>query len=95
MELSLISFLPGKFKLIKCNVFLIYLQVVTTVMGTGDSRDLSCTSISCSNGQAVKQKLLAPKALASSPDGAIYVADYNLIRKITPDGLVSSLLKLK
>ena len=79
----------------QCVIFLYYLQVVTTLMGTGDSRDLSCTSISCSNGQAVKQKLLAPKALASSPDGAIYVADYNLIRKITPDGLVSSLLKLK
>lgn len=64
-------------------------------MGTGDPRDLSCTTISCSNGQAVKQKLLAPKALTSAPDGAIYVADYNLIRKITPDGLVTSLLKLK
>ena len=70
-------------------------QVVTTVMGTGDPRDLTCTNPACSNGQAVKQKLLAPKALASAPDGAIYVADYNLIRKITPDGLVSSLLKLK
>ena len=64
-------------------------------MGTGDPRDLTCTNTGCSNGQAVKQKLLAPKALASAPDGAIYVADYNLIRKITPDGLVSSLLKLK
>ena len=64
-------------------------------MGNGDPRDLSCTKTGCSNGQAVKQKLLAPKALASAPDGAVYVADYNLIRKITPDGMVSSLLKLK
>ena len=64
-------------------------------MGNGDSRDLGCTSTSCSNGQATKQKLLAPKALATAPDGAIYVADYNLIRKISPDGVVSSLLKLK
>ena len=77
-------------------VYFVYIfQVVTTVMGTGDPRDLTCTNPACSNGQAVKQKLLAPKALASAPDGAIYVADYNLIRKITPDGLVSSLLKLK
>ena len=75
--------------------FVYIFQVVTTVMGTGDPRDLTCTNPACSNGQAVKQKLLAPKALASAPDGAIYVADYNLIRKITPDGLVSSLLKLK
>ena len=75
--------------------FVCIFQVVTTVMGTGDPRDLTCTNPACSNGQAVKQKLLAPKALASAPDGAIYVADYNLIRKITPDGLVSSLLKLK
>ena len=76
-------------------LFLYIFQVVTTVMGTGDPRDVTCTNPACSNGQAVKQKLLAPKALASAPDGAIYVADYNLIRKITPDGLVSSLLKLK
>ena len=75
--------------------FVYIFQVVTTVMGTGDPRDLTCTNPACSNGQAVKQKMLAPKALASAPDGAIYVADYNLIRKITPDGLVSSLLKLK
>ena len=78
-----------------CVSFVYIFQVVTTVMGTGDPRDLTCTNPACSNGQAVKQKLLAPKALASAPDGAIYVADYNLIRKITPDGLVSSLLKLK
>ena len=32
----------------------------------------------CSNGQAVKQKLLVPIALALAQDGAIYVADYNL-----------------
>ena len=64
-------------------------------MGTGDPRDLGCITTTCSNGDAVNQKLLAPKALASAPDGAVYVADYNLIRKITPNGMVSSLLKLK
>ena len=64
-------------------------------MGNGNARDLSCTSTGCSNGRAPAQKLLAPKALASAPDGALYIADYNLIRKISPDSTVTSLLKLK
>ncbi len=64
-------------------------------MGNGNARELSCVTTSCSNGNAIEQRLLAPKALASAPDGALYIADYNLIRKINPDSTVSSLLKLK
>ena len=41
------------------------------------------------------KKLLAPKALASAPDGSIYIADYDLVRRITPDGEITSILKLK
>ena len=70
-------------------------QVVTTIMGNGDPRSLDCSTTTCLNGSADKQKLLAPKALASAPDGALYVADYNLIRKISPDLNVVTLLKLK
>ena len=65
-------------------------------MGTGGTRSLDClASGDCPNGPALKQKLLGPKALASAPDGSVYVADYNLIRRITPNGEASTMLKLK
>ena len=66
-------------------------------MGNGEQRPLDCISTSdCPNNAPAKNlKLLAPKALASAPDGAIYIADYNLIRRIAPDGEISNLLLLK
>ena len=64
-------------------------------MGTGDQRAMDCVSAECTNGPADKQKLLAPKSITASPDGALYVADYNLIRKISPDSTVKTILKLK
>ena len=54
-------------------------------MGNGDQRPMDCVSPECSNGPAEKQKLLGPKSITASPDGALYVADYNIIRKISPD----------
>ncbi len=70
-------------------------------MGTGEQRPLDCiASGDCATqsgpgAMAVKQRLLAPKALASGPDGSIYLADYDLIRRVTPDGQASTLLRLK
>ena len=71
------------------------LKVVTTIMGNGEQRSMDCTSAVCTNGPAEKQKLLAPKSLTASPDGALYIADYNIIRKINPDSTVKTILKLK
>ena len=72
------------------------LQVVTTVMGDGEQRPVDCPggADGC-DGPALRQRLLAPKAVAAAPDGSVYVADYNLLRRITPDGMVTSLLRLK
>ena len=66
-------------------------------MGDGEQRALDCASAGeCANASpALKQKLLAPKALASAPDGSIYIADYDLVRRITADGEISSILRLK
>lgn len=66
-------------------------------MGSGEQRSLTCLSEgSCSNGQpAIRQNLLAPKSLAAGADGSVYMADYDLIRRIQPDGTVDTLLKLK
>lgn len=61
-------------------------------MGDGHQRPLICNDC---EGQASKQRLLAPVALATSPDGSIFVGDFNLVRKILTDGNVKTLVKLK
>lgn len=62
-------------------------------MGDGRQRALECSK-DCS-GTAVKQRLLAPVALVSAPDGSIFVGDFNLVRKINTDGTVRTIVKLK
>lgn len=68
-------------------------RVIITTMGDGRQRELECGD-ECS-GVASKQRLLAPVALAAAPDGSIFVGDFNLVRKITPDGTVRTVVKLK
>ncbi|KAG8175100.1 hypothetical protein JTE90_024602 [Oedothorax gibbosus] len=67
-------------------------KLLLTTMGTGIRRPLDCDS-AC-NGTAKGQMLLAPVALASAPDGSVYVGDFNLIRKITVEGMVSTVVQL-
>ena len=77
------------------NIYLKYKPlVVTTLMGDGQQRSLDCPDSEC-NGPAVKRSLLGPKSLAVAPDGSVFVADHNLIRRITPEGIVTTLLQLK
>ncbi|CAL8261650.1 unnamed protein product [Lota lota] len=66
--------------------------VVSTVMGNGRRRSISCPSC---NGQAQGNKLLAPVALAWGVDGSLYVGDFNYIRRIHPSGNVSSVMELR
>ncbi|XP_034946583.1 teneurin-m isoform X3 [Chelonus insularis] len=66
-------------------------RVILTTMGDGHQRPLDCYEC---DGQASKQRLLAPVALAASPDGSIFVGDFNLIRKILVDGTVRTVVRL-
>jgi hypothetical protein len=76
------------------NIYLKYKPlVVTTLMGTGSPRPLECPD--CNGPAATGRPLLAPKSLAVGPDGSLYVADHNLIRRIGADGMVTTLLQLK
>jgi teneurin len=61
-------------------------RMIETIMGDGHQRNLECSEC---DGQAIKQRLLAPVALAAASDGSIYVGDFNYIRKISTDGIVS------
>ncbi|XP_061686583.1 teneurin-3 isoform X6 [Syngnathoides biaculeatus] len=66
--------------------------VITSIMGNGRRRSISCPSC---NGQAEGNKLLAPLALACGADGSVYVGDFNYIRRIFPSGNVTSVMELR
>lgn len=66
-------------------------RVILTSMGDGHQRPLDCSDC---DGVATKQRLLAPVALASGPDGSLYVGDFNYIRRIKTDGTVKTIVKL-
>lgn len=61
-------------------------------MGDGHQRPLECSDC---DGQAYRQRLLAPVALATAPDGSIFVGDFNLVRRIMTDGTVRTVVRLK
>ncbi|XP_048511845.1 teneurin-a isoform X2 [Athalia rosae] len=68
-----------------------YPRTVKVVMGTGLQRNLTCQDC---NGLAKDARLLTPVALTSGPDGSIYVGDFNLVRRITPEGNINTVLIL-
>ncbi|XP_036083067.1 teneurin-1 isoform X2 [Rousettus aegyptiacus] len=65
--------------------------VISTIMGNGHQRSVACTNC---NGPAYNNKLFAPIALASGPDGSVYVGDFNFVRRIFPSGNSVSILEL-
>ena len=67
-------------------------RIVSVLMGTGKRRTVQCNLCS---GPAREVDLLTPTALATAPDGSVYVGDYNLIRRVDPTGIVSTILQLR
>jgi len=68
-------------------------RVISVLMGNGLARNMICGK-EC-NGLARDNRLLAPIALTSGPDGSVYVGDANLIRRITPEKQVYTIFKHK
>ncbi|KAM3827511.1 teneurin-1 [Vipera latastei] len=66
--------------------------VISTVMGNGHQRSVSCTNC---NGPSHSSKLFAPVALASGTDGSIYIGDFNFVRRLLPSGNSVSILELR
>ncbi|XP_050443334.1 teneurin-m isoform X2 [Adelges cooleyi] len=67
-------------------------RIIMTTMGDGHQRPLEC--VDCDGDSGLKQRLLAPVAVAAAPDGSIYVGDFNLIRRIMTDGTVKTVVRL-
>lgn len=62
-------------------------------LGTGSTRSLVC--VECQSASpATSAKILSPVAMAIAGDGSVYVGDFNLIRKVTPEGRVFTVLQL-
>nr|XP_018915751.1 PREDICTED: teneurin-a isoform X2 [Bemisia tabaci] len=66
-------------------------RMIKTMMGTGLQRPLLCKDC---DGLAKDARLLTPVSLTSGPDGSLYIGDFNLIRRLTPDGKVYTVLQL-
>lgn len=66
--------------------------VITSVMGNGRRRSISCPSC---NGLADGNKLLAPVALAMGIDGSLYVGDLNFVRRVYPSMNTTGILELR
>ncbi|XP_076879023.1 LOW QUALITY PROTEIN: teneurin-2-like [Brachyhypopomus gauderio] len=66
--------------------------VITSVMGNGRRRSISCPSC---NGLADGNKLLAPVALAAGVDGSLYVGDLNYVRRVYPSLNTTHMLELR
>ncbi|GAV01016.1 hypothetical protein RvY_11793-2 [Ramazzottius varieornatus] len=67
---------------------------VAPAVGSGQIRPVVCND-GCAAGLAKDIDLLAPIALATAPDGSLYVGDFNLIRKVKPDGALLNVLQLQ
>lgn len=66
-------------------------KLLTTSIGDGQQRPLHCPYC---NGVAKDQRLLAPVSLASAPDGSLYIGDFNLVRRLKPDGSIFTVVEL-
>lgn len=63
------------------------------LLGTGSPRSLIC--VECQSASpSIYAKILNPVAMASAGDGSLYVGDFNLVRKVTPEGRVFTVLQL-
>ncbi len=60
-------------------------KVVQTALGSGDRRDVEDDN----------KLLLSPNALTAGPDGSVFVADFDRLLRIKPDGVPETLLKIK
>lgn len=66
---------------------------LSLTIGTGSPRSLTCVECQAASPSAYA-KILNPVAMASAGDGSLYVGDFNLVRKVTPEGRVFTVLHL-
>ena len=74
--------------------FKTYPKLANIVIGVeGQKRALECSRSECDGLLDKVSPFLNIVSLTTGPDGSIYVGDYNLVRKVTPDGKVFTILQ--
>jgi hypothetical protein len=69
-------------------------NILQTVVGDGKKARADCQA--CGEGlEGDKVSLNAPTTLASGPDGSVYFGDNNFIRRLWPDGKVTTVVELR
>ena len=68
-------------------------MMLVKVIGDGKPRDFECYD--CHQGHSKDLRLLSPISIASTADGSLIVGDFDLIRRINPNGEVKSILRMK
>ena len=63
------------------------------ILGTGTPRSLICLECQSASPASVA-KILNPVAMAAAGDGSLFVGDFNLVRRVTPEGRVYTVLQL-
>src|SRR5262249_1521950 len=58
--------------------------VITTIAGNGTD------GFSGDNGPALLAQISDPRSLAIGPDNALYIAEYTHIRRVGPDGMITT-----
>ena len=66
-------------------------RAIRAIGSAGKKRAAECKS-SC-EGSAASIDLLSVISMTSGPEGSVYVGDYNLIRRVFPDGRVKTVFK--
>ncbi|XP_070560318.1 teneurin-3-like [Ptychodera flava] len=67
-------------------------KALKTVAGSDTRANIDCKT--CGEGFSEETKLRLPVAVAASPDGSVFLGDYNFIRRIWPNGTVSTVTQL-
>ena len=71
-----------------------YPKLAEVVMGNkGQKRPVECSKLECDGAIGRVSPFLNVISLTHGPDGSVYVGDYNLIRKLTNDGKLYTILQ--
>ncbi|KAK6016792.1 EGF-like domain protein, partial [Ostertagia ostertagi] len=65
--------------------------VLELLVGTNKRRQLECQNC---NGPVTEANLFRPSTLAHGLDGSVFIGDHNLVRRIGPEGQITTVLSL-
>ncbi|XP_019631534.1 PREDICTED: teneurin-3-like isoform X1 [Branchiostoma belcheri] len=68
-------------------------KTLETAVGSDTRAPIDC--LSCGEGDGEETQLRLPVALTTGPDGSVFIGDYNFIRRLWPNGTVTTVTRLR